>query len=149
MSQQQALPPTSRTALWAGVTEGARRGEFVLPVCNACQTVQYPPREICMQCLNHELQWQAIDPYGELIALSQLNASTEAFFREHLPWSIGMVKLDCGPLLYAHLSSSVGQKGDRVRVLSKLDKSGHAVLIALADKAKEDDCVDEFSMLLK
>ena len=61
------LPPQKRTSVWKPISEAAGRGEFILPVCEKCQSIQYPPREICHDCLSADLKWEPIPTSGELI----------------------------------------------------------------------------------
>ena len=61
--------------------------------------VQYPPREACRQCLSEDLHWREQDGRGELLALTELHHSNDLFFRERLPWRLGLVKLRSGPSL--------------------------------------------------
>jgi NAD(P)-dependent dehydrogenase (short-subunit alcohol dehydrogenase family) len=59
--------------------------------------------------------------------------SSDPYFRERTPWRVGIVKLDAGPLVVAHLHGDA-QEGKRVRLELKLDKSGSAVALALPEK---------------
>lgn len=130
------LPPQHRTALWRGVTEAAGRDEFCLQVCADCQSLQYPPREICRQCLGDELVWQAVDPAGTVQSWTRLHASGNDFFRDHLPWLTGSIKLQCGPVVFAHLTADCAKTGTGVRIVNRLDRSGQAVLIAIPENAE-------------
>ncbi len=127
------LPPGERTAMWQPVNEAAVNGEFVLQVCAACGTIQYPPREVCERCLHHELDWKTADPAGAVLAHTTLHTSIEPYFRERAPWPIGSIKLDSGPLVVAHLAGDCTTVGKRVRLLNRLDISGAAVFIAIAE----------------
>ncbi|NKB36920.1 MAG: hypothetical protein GKR93_07070 [Gammaproteobacteria bacterium] len=126
------LPPEKRTAVWKTIDHAARQGQFVLPVCEQCDAIQYPPREICHNCLHDGLQWQEITSAGEIIASTALNASTSAFFREHLPHPVALIKLDAGPLVYAHLARTELKTGDRVELVNRCDINGRGVFIALS-----------------
>ena len=123
-------------------------GELQLPVCPQCKTVQYPLREICKNCLHHKLEWQEVSPNGQLLAASQLHTSLENFFKEHPPWPIGMVKLDCGPVMLVHLSKALTKPGQRLRVISKRDKSGQQVFIAIPESGDEAEYMQQFEVLL-
>ena len=57
----------------------------------------------------------------ESLAQTVLHHSNDLFFRERLPWRLGLVKLDCGPTVVAHLHAAVTQ---RVRVRAMLDARG-------------------------
>ncbi len=126
------LPPEKRTAVWKTINLAAQQGQFVLPVCENCAAIQYPPREICHVCLHDELQWQEISTAGKIIGSTQLNASTSAFFRQHLPHPVALVKLDAGPIVYAHLASTQLKIDDKVKLLNRTDISGNGVYVAVA-----------------
>ena len=128
---QMNLPPSPRGRVALGITAGATEGRFVLQVCSECGATQYPPREACYQCLSPQLRWQVQDGKGELLAETTLAHSNDLYFRERLPWRLGMVHLDAGPSVMVHLHGEVGRAPARVRVATRLDRSGQAVLIAL------------------
>jgi NAD(P)-dependent dehydrogenase (short-subunit alcohol dehydrogenase family)/uncharacterized OB-fold protein len=128
------LPPASRSRVALGLTAAAARGRFELQVCRDCGTVQYPPREACRACLSPRLDWRAQDGNGELVSETTLRHSHELFFRERMPWRLGLVKLDSGPLLVAHLHGDCAAAPARVRVRAHLDRAGQAALVALPDK---------------
>jgi NAD(P)-dependent dehydrogenase (short-subunit alcohol dehydrogenase family) len=129
------LPPAARSRVALGLTAAAALGRFELQQCRDCAMVQYPPREACQRCLSINLSWKAQKTGGELLAQTVLHHSNDLFFRERLPWRLGLVKLDCGPTVVAHLHQSVGQ---RVRVRAMLDRAGQAVIAALPDKENTD-----------
>ncbi|MGH8209179.1 MAG: SDR family NAD(P)-dependent oxidoreductase, partial [Steroidobacteraceae bacterium] len=96
--------------------------------------VQYPPREACHNCLSLRLDWRLQTGRGELISETTLAHSHDEFFRRRLPWRVGVVRLDSGPTIIAHLHSGTSQAPARVRVDARLDLSGMAVLIAVPEK---------------
>ena len=124
----------SRTA--HGLTAAAAQGRFALQVCADCGAIVYPPRDACPVCLSARLPFRDIDNTGTLIAETTVRVSTDSYFREHLPWRVGTVKLDAGPVLVAHLHEDA-REGARVRLALKLDKSGAPVMLALP--AQETD----------
>jgi NAD(P)-dependent dehydrogenase (short-subunit alcohol dehydrogenase family)/uncharacterized OB-fold protein len=124
----------SRTA--HGLTAAAAQGRFALQVCTDCGAIVYPPRDACPVCLSARLPFRDIDNTGTLVAETTVRVSTDSYFREHLPWRVGTVKLDAGPVLVAHLHDDA-REGARVRLALKLDKSGAPVMLALP--AQETD----------
>jgi NAD(P)-dependent dehydrogenase (short-subunit alcohol dehydrogenase family)/uncharacterized OB-fold protein len=128
------LPPGMRSRVALGLTAAAAHGKFELQVCRDCGHVQYPPREACCACLSRRLDWQQQDGAGELVSQTVLRHSFELFFRQRTPWPLGMVKLDCGPVVVAHLHGDCPAAPARVRVRAGLDRAGQAVLIALPEK---------------
>ena len=125
------LPPAARSRIALGLTAAAALGRFELQQCRDCGTVQYPPREACQKCLSIRLDWKPQSQDGELLSDTVLHHSNDLFFRERLPWRLGLVKLDCGPTVVAHLHQRIGQAPSKVAVAAKLDRAGQAVLVAL------------------
>ena len=128
------LPPAARSRVALGLTAAAALGRFELQQCRDCGTVQYPPREACQQCLSLHLPWNPQSGDGELLSSTVLHHSNDLFFRERLPWRLGLVHLDCGPIVVAHLHGGVPPAPARVRVAARLDRAGQAVLVALPEK---------------
>lgn len=142
-TRQPTQPPAARSRRALGLTASAAAGKFDLQVCQECQAVQYPPREVCHQCLSDQLRWQPVAPRGTLLASTTLQHSNDLYFRERLPWRIGTVMLEAGPRAIAHVHGDC-EVGQAVALTLKLDRSGQAVMIALPAKATphmEDDKV--------
>lgn len=135
------LPPAGRSRIALGLTAAAALGRFELQQCRDCGTVQYPPREACQKCLSIRLDWKSQPPDGELLSETVLHHSNDLFFRERLPWRLGLVKLHCGPTVVAHLHAEVGTPPTRVRVSAMLDRAGQAVMAA--HPAKEIDVSED------
>ncbi len=132
------LPPGTRSRAGLGLTAAAARGRLELQVCQDCGAIQYPPREICRTCLSHRLVWRAQDGRGGLMADTVLRAAQELYFRERVPWRIGLVRLDTGVNVIAHVHASVGAAPCRVRVAAALDRASQAVLVALPEHGATD-----------
>ncbi len=130
---QMNLPPWARSRTAMGLTVAAAEGRFELQVCQECAAVQYPPREACHACLSARLKWQPQSGAGQLLAATTLHHSNDLFFRERLPWRLGLVQLDAGPTLMVHLHGDVGSQLQPVRVGARLDRAGRAVVIAFPE----------------
>jgi NAD(P)-dependent dehydrogenase (short-subunit alcohol dehydrogenase family)/uncharacterized OB-fold protein len=143
------LPPAARSRVALGLTAAAALGRFELQQCRDCAAVQYPPREACEKCLSVRLSWRQQDDKGELLAATLLHHSNDLFFRERLPWRLGLIKLACGPTVVAHLHADVPAAPARLRVAARLDRAGQAVLVGLPEKENvnmaEDRQLREFS----
>ena len=124
------LPQGARSRTAHGLTAAAAEGRFALQVCKDCAHVLYPPRDACPRCLSARLTFGDVDPNGRLIAETTIRVSTDPYFRERMPWRVGTVKLDAGPVIVAHLHGDTVE-GERVKLVLKLDKSGSAVMLAL------------------
>jgi NAD(P)-dependent dehydrogenase (short-subunit alcohol dehydrogenase family)/uncharacterized OB-fold protein len=124
------LPPWARSRAALGLTAAAALGRFELQTCGNCGAVQYPPREACQRCLSDELPWREQSGLGELISTTTVHHSHDLFFRERVPWRLGLVRLDAGPTVVAHLHAGCAPAPSRVRLGARLDKSGQGVLVA-------------------
>ena len=106
-TRQMNLPPWARGRTALGMTAAAAEGRFALQVCQRCKAVQYPPRDACHVCLSPELKWTPQDGAGELLSETVLHHSNDPFYRERLPWRLGLVRLDVGPTVIVHLHGDV------------------------------------------
>ena len=143
------LPPAARSRVALGLTAAAALGRFELQQCRDCGTVQYPPREACQNCLSTKILWKPQSGEAELLASTVLHHSNDLFFRERLPWRLGLARLACGPTVVAHLHADVQNAPARLRVTARLDRAGQAVLVGLPDKENvnmaEDRQLREFT----
>jgi NAD(P)-dependent dehydrogenase (short-subunit alcohol dehydrogenase family)/uncharacterized OB-fold protein len=143
------LPPAARSRVALGLTAAAALGRFELQQCPQCGTVQYPPREACQKCLSIELRWTPQSGAAELLASTVLHHSNDLFFRERLPWRLGLARLDSGPIVVAHLHADVPPAPSRLRIDARLDRAGQAALVGLPDKENvnmaEDRQLREFT----
>jgi NAD(P)-dependent dehydrogenase (short-subunit alcohol dehydrogenase family)/uncharacterized OB-fold protein len=136
-TRQMNLPPWARGRVALGMTAAAAEGRFELQVCKDCGAVQYPPREACHRCLSARLPWRAQSGAGHLLGVTTLHHSNDPFFRERLPWRLGLVQLDAGPSLIVHLHGEVGEAPAPVTVGARLDRAGQAVLIGFPRDGSE------------
>jgi short-subunit dehydrogenase/uncharacterized OB-fold protein len=123
------LPPTARSRAALGLAVMAGQGRFGLQGCRDCGAVQYPPRDACVQCLCVDLEWRDMDAAGTVLAETTIRVSPDPYFRERLPWRMGLVQLAAGPVAVCHLHGEVA-RGDAVRMALKLDRAGQGVLVA-------------------
>ncbi|MGI9285431.1 MAG: Zn-ribbon domain-containing OB-fold protein [Pseudomonadales bacterium] len=133
-SQSDSTPPSARTVLGRQLSDAAgQEHALVLQTCKQCQTVQYPPREVCRECLGDNLAWEPVDVHGTVMASVELQHSLNDFFLEKLPWLIGSIKLDCGPVVMVHMANTLDKNGLKVNVFAHADASGAAVLVAVSE----------------
>jgi len=137
------VPPAARSRAGLGLTAAAALGRFELQTCIACGAVQYPPREACHRCLIGELRWTLQDGQGELLARTTVHISHEPYFRERAPWRLGMVRLDAGVTVIAHLHGACPRAPGRVAVKALLDRAGQGVLMAFPAQQVADMADDK------
>jgi NAD(P)-dependent dehydrogenase (short-subunit alcohol dehydrogenase family)/uncharacterized OB-fold protein len=147
-TRRPLLPPAARSRTAQGLTAAAAEGRFALQVCADCGAVVYPPRDACPSCLSARLPFRDVDPHGVLVAQTTVRVSTDNYFRERQPWPVGLVQLDAGPSVVAHLHGDVAE-GNRVRLIAALDRAGAAVMMALPDRdtanMSDDPALREFT----
>jgi len=123
------LSPAARSRAMHAMSARAAQGRFVLQICDSCGEATYPPRDVCPSCWG-ELAWQDCDNGGIVLCETVIRTSTDLYFRDHMPWRMGKVALDVGPVALVHLHHdlSVGQRAE-VRLL--LDRGGNAAMFAI------------------
>lgn len=115
------------------LTEVAAYGEFRLPRCCDCGTIQYPVRDICSNCLSDRIEWTAVSNQGTFLSQTSIHHSVEPFHQRSAPVRMGSVKLDEGPVLITFVAGNL-QPGERCRVSLVLDQAGQAIFIAASER---------------
>jgi NAD(P)-dependent dehydrogenase (short-subunit alcohol dehydrogenase family)/uncharacterized OB-fold protein len=123
------LPPKPRSRTSHGFTRAAAEGRFMLQCCEACGAFCYPAREACPFCLSSGLAFVDAPRRGTLLAETTARVPSDVYFRERAPWRIGLVKMDCGPAIVAHLHADCLERA-AVDMSFQLDKGGQAVAFA-------------------
>lgn len=111
--------------------------ELTLQCCSKCQQVNYPPRELCGHCLADSLQWQRVDNTGIVQSVTQLHYSLEPAYANHLPWTVGSIKLNCGPVVLAHLQPDI-ISGATVKLKLAQDQAANRMLVATGDDSASE-----------
>ena len=140
-TRRPSMPPGNRSREAQGLAAMAASGRFALQICDECSKVQYPPRQVCSECLSDQLEWQDINTGGKLLAETTLQHSNDVYFRDRLPWRLGIVIADAGPSIVVHLAEDCVQ-GERVRMSLSIDRAGNAAITAKPEKPaprEEDD----------
>lgn len=151
--RHRARPPRARTPVGMDFNAANLPVALALQHCKACQAVQYPPREVCGECLSPALAWRETGTAGTLLAGVELHHSLWEFFKRRIadaPWPVATVRLDCNVTVFAHLAlhtfpfdritsadcitnKAAGlSAGTAVSVFSHSDSSRNAVLIAVS-----------------
>jgi uncharacterized OB-fold protein len=124
------LPPSLRSRKAQGLTLAAAIGRFALQCCAECGRYSYPPRDACPRCLSADLPFIDAPASGLLLSETCIRVTSDPYYREHMPWRVGLVQLDCGPSVVTHLHGDSAGAGSQVRLSLQLDKSGQAVFFA-------------------
>ena len=106
-TRQMNLPPWARGRIGARHDGGRGRGPLRAAGLRAtaapCSTRRARPATAA--CRRAEVAPQAGE--GELLSETVLHHSNDLFFRERLPWRLGLVRLDAGPTVIVHLHGDV------------------------------------------
>ncbi len=124
------LPPSLRSRKAQGLTLAAAIGRFALQCCGECGRYAYPPRDACSHCLSADLPFVDAPSGGLLLSETCIHVTSDPYYRGHMPWRIGLVRLDCGPSVVAHLRDDSARAGSQVHMSLQLDKIGQAVFLA-------------------
>ncbi|MCX7385004.1 MAG: SDR family NAD(P)-dependent oxidoreductase [Alphaproteobacteria bacterium] len=133
LPRQALMPQGGRSRAALGLAAMAAQGRFALQICAACGAAQYPPRDVCHECLGTELPWRDVPTGAALLGETTVHLSGDTYFRVRTPWRTGLVALDCGPSAVAHVHPDVAPAG-RARMSLRLDRSGQGVLLALPER---------------
>jgi NAD(P)-dependent dehydrogenase (short-subunit alcohol dehydrogenase family)/uncharacterized OB-fold protein len=133
------VPPELRSRAMHALSARAAQGRFVLQACTECGTATYPPRDACPLCWG-ELNWQDQPNGGKILSETSIRVSTDLYFRDHMPWRMGKVLLDAGPVALVHLHAAL-RSNDRAVVRMMTDRGGNAALFAIP--AGENDLMSD------
>lgn len=71
--------------------------------CKTCGAKFFPPRQVCSECRHTEFEDFVFKGTGELYSYTTLSSAPEGY-EDQLPYSVGMIKLDEGPMVEAQLT---------------------------------------------
>ncbi|MFN0299195.1 MAG: Zn-ribbon domain-containing OB-fold protein [Burkholderiales bacterium] len=111
--------------------QGAKAHEVRVQKCLGCGTLRYPPARQCAQCLAEKSEWVTLAGTGEVWSHGTFHRAYFKGFEHDLPYTVVLVKLDEGAMLYSNL---VGIPRDDVR-------------IGMRVRAVFDDVTDEIALI--
>ncbi len=106
-------------------------------VCKNCGAKFFPPRQVCTECHSQDLTPHEFDGHGILYSFSTLHQAPLGY-EGSLPYTVGIVKLDEGPMVEAQLTDAnpdelkIGQRMEMVT--RKLREHGEEGLIVYGYK---------------
>ncbi len=125
-----STPSPTRSTASVGLLGFVPDGSLQLQVCGACGRAQYPPRERCEECLGGVLQWQAVSAGGTVLASTGIAHSLEPWYAARTPWIVASLRMDAGPVAFAHIRAGDAAPGTRVRLATAQDAGGGWCLVA-------------------
>ena len=111
MSSERILPTIDdgNRPFW----DGCRAGVLVLQRCDDCGHLRYPISPVCPQCIGSKATWVEAEPTGEVYSFGVFRHAYNDAWRDRVPYTVALVKLDAGPTL---ISNIVGVDPRDVRV---------------------------------
>jgi len=100
--------------------DAAKRRELMVQRCRSCQTLRFPAREICSQCLSREVEWVAVSGRGEVFSYNVMHQVYHPGFATEVPYAVVVVQLDEGAKMISNLVGVAPQDiriGMRVEVV--------------------------------
>ncbi len=106
-------------------------------VCADCATKAFPPRQVCAECQSRNQRPFQFSGRGELYSFTTLYQAPLGF-EGGVPYAVGMIKLDEGPMIEAQLTDVNPEDlkiGQRVEMVTrKLREQGAEGLIVYGYK---------------
>lgn len=121
-------------------------GRLELPCCSSCGAIQYPPAEICRQCLAGVVELAPADPNGSVIASAAVHRSYAMDFADGGPWFVASIKLAAGPIVFAHVLELL-DGGTVVMLVALTDGLGDGVLGAVREAGEQGALQARFNRL--
>jgi len=87
--------------------EALGQGRLISTCCAQCETLGFPPRNLCRACWSRELSWVDLAPQGTLYSFTRVHVAPGAF-RSDTPYAIGIVDLQAGPRLMCRMIGEIG-----------------------------------------
>lgn len=117
----------ARSLIGQAFSQRLNDGGLQVQRCAECQAIQYPPAEVCRQCLSDNLDWHREVPTATVIACVAVHRSYAADFAENGPWWVASVSLGGGVVCYTHAIDYL-PAGTRVHLVAIKDRLGDGVL---------------------
>lgn len=114
MSYDKPLPVI--TALTRGFWEHARSHRLAMQVCTTCGDVHFPASPVCPKCLSDAQEWRPVSGRSRLESWVEFHRAYWPGFAPDLPYRVGVVKLEEGPLLASNLIGDA-EIGDLLEVV--------------------------------
>lgn len=101
-------PSIETEPFWAAVQE--RR--LVMPKCNACGKVTFPPTVACPQCGGTAFTWSPMSGRGKVFSFVVYHRVYHPAFKDKVPYVVAVIELEEGPRI---ISNVVGIPNDEVQ----------------------------------
>jgi uncharacterized OB-fold protein len=86
-----------------GFWEQARAGRLSVQRCGACGDSHFPGSPVCPKCLSEDQSWVPVSGRGKILSWVRFHRAYWDSFRAELPYLVGLVGLEEGPMLMSNL----------------------------------------------
>jgi uncharacterized OB-fold protein len=83
--------------------EASKRHVVAVQECAACGDVRFPPLPICPKCWSDQQRWVEVEPFGTVWSYVVYHRALAPAFAQDVPYAIGRVKIDAGPIFTVRL----------------------------------------------
>jgi uncharacterized protein len=99
--EPRPMPPVQEfeATFWLAL----RAGSFVGQVCRHCGSVRYPAAHRCAACRSPEAELCELSGRGAIVSACRFHRPYFAELADALPYTVIVVRLEEGPLLYSNL----------------------------------------------
>jgi len=84
-------------------------------LCEDCKTLMVPPRITCMGCRGKRLRWTQFRGKGSLESFTVVHVAP-TFLKDKVPYAVGIVTLEEGPMLTARLMGVDVLKPETIKI---------------------------------
>ena len=92
-------PSVETEQFWAAVQE--RR--LLMPKCDACGTVNFPPRVACNICAKTNFTWTELSGRGKIYSFTVYHRVYHPAFKDKVPYVVAVVELEEGPRIISNI----------------------------------------------
>ena len=83
--------------------DALRNRMLLLPKCNACGVVWYPPSPFCPDCWSKDFTWKRLSGKGRVNSWVVFHQAYFSSLEADIPYNVAEVELDEGPRLLTNL----------------------------------------------
>jgi uncharacterized OB-fold protein len=93
------VPSVETEPFWAAVQE--RR--LIMPQCEACKTVTFPPSVACPRCSGSAFAWTEMSGRGKVYSFVVYHRVYHPAFKDKVPYVLAVIELDEGPRIVSNV----------------------------------------------
>jgi uncharacterized protein len=134
-ADQVPKPGHVSTPLTEPYWEAANNGVLLLQNCRDCENVQHYPRNICVRCWSHNLDWKPATGIGTVWTFTIVSIPGHPGWNVEVPYVLALVELAEGPRLMTNI---IGCDPNDVAV-------GQEVVLTPIRHAKNDQTLLQFT----